>query len=136
MAPDEGDVVTIDGKEYHIPGGTMVGSCAWSMHRNNRALYGPDATSFRPERWLVDNNDAEEKERFAKMIRTNDMIFGHGRWGCLGKNIAMIEIHKCIFELFKNFDLALTNPADPWKIHNLIGLFEIKDMMVDVTTRS
>jgi len=114
----------------------MIGYSAWSMHRNNRALYGEDAKVFRPERWFVDGDSAEEKERYAKMVKTNDMIFGYGRWVCLGKNIAMIEIHKCLFELFKHFDFALTNPAEPWKILNSIGLFEISDMVVDVTARS
>ena len=70
------------------------------------------------------------------MIKTNDMIFGYGRWVCLGKNVALIEIHKCVFELLRHFDLALSNPTEPWKTHNSLGLWEIKDMWVDVTARS
>lgn len=101
------------------------------MHRNNRLLYGDDATTFRPERWFIDDVD-----RLAKMTRTNDMIFGYGRWVCLGRNVALIEIHKCIFELFRQFDFALTNPAKPWNTFNSMGLWEIKDMWVDVTIRS
>jgi cytochrome P450 len=131
ITPDSGDVVTIDGKEHHIPGGTLIGYSAWSMHRNNRSLYGDDATTFRPERWFIDDAD-----RLAKMTRTNDMIFGYGRWVCLGRNVALIEIHKCIFELFRQFDFALTNPAKPWNTFNSMGLWEIKDMWVDVTVRS
>lgn len=136
IAPDAGDVVTVQGKEYFIPGGTMVGYSAWSMHRNNRALYGDDAAVFRPERWFVDESNAAEKERLKEMIKTNDMIFGYGRWVCLGRNIALIEVHKCVFELLRHFDLALSNPAEPWKTHNSLGLWEIKDMWVDVNSRS
>jgi cytochrome P450 len=113
----------------------LIGYSAWSMHRNNRTVYGEDAEVFRPERWFVDENTVEGKELYTKMIKTNDMIFGYGRWVCLGKNIAMIEIHKCIFELFRHFDFALTNPAEPWKTHNSLGLWEIRDMWVNVTTR-
>jgi cytochrome P450 len=127
--------VTVDGKEHFIPGGTLVGYSAWSMHRNNRTLYGEDATTFRPERWLMDTSNEEEKARLAKMTRTNDMIFGYGRWVCLGRNIALIEIHKCIFELFRHFDLGLTYPLEPWKTFNVLGLWEIKDMWVDVAVR-
>ncbi|KAF2828344.1 pisatin demethylase [Ophiobolus disseminans] len=136
VTPDEGDNVTIDGKEHYIPGGTFIGYSAWSMHRNNRSLYGQDSEVFRPERWFVDHDNVEEKERYAKMIRTSDLIFGHGRWVCLGKNIAMLEIYKCIFELFKNFDFAPTNPTEPWKTNSTQGLFKITDMMVNVTKRS
>jgi cytochrome P450 len=135
ITPDSGDVVTVSGKEYFIPGGTMIGYSAWSMHRNNRSLYGDDAAVFRPERWFIDESDPIEKERLAKMTKTNDMIFGYGRWVCLGRNIALIEVHKAIFELLRHFDLALSNPAEPWKTHNSLGLWEIKDMWVDVTKR-
>lgn len=135
VAPDEGDVVSVGGKEYHIPGGTLIGYSALTMHRNNRTLYGEDCAMFRPERWLVNATDEEARERVTKMTRTNDLIFGYGRWLCLGRNIALIEIHKAVFELLRNFDLALTYPLEPWKTFNSLGLWEIKDMWVDVTLR-
>ncbi|KAJ4377674.1 hypothetical protein N0V83_000502 [Neocucurbitaria cava] len=136
ITPNEGDTVTIDEREYHIPGGTLIGYAAWTMHRDNRSIYGDDSHVFRPERWLIDESIQEEKERLTRMTRTNDMIFGYGRWRCLGRNIALIEIHKCIFELLRNFDLALTNPHQPWHVFNSMGLWEIRDMWVDVTERS
>ncbi|KAH9877358.1 hypothetical protein IAQ61_002723 [Plenodomus lingam] len=135
VTPPEGDIFTINGTETHIPGGTLIGYSAWAMHRNNRALYGEDAHVFRPERWFLDSSTAENRDRLARMTKTNDMIFGHGRWVCLGRNIALIEIHKCIFELLRHFDLALTDPAAPWKTFNSLGLWEIRDMWVDVTAR-
>lgn len=101
------------------------------MHRNNTSLYGSDATTFRPERWL----NVADTERLAKMTRTNDMVFGYGRWQCLGKNIALLEIHKSVFELFRYFDFALADPARPWKTFDTMGLWQIEDMWVDVTLR-
>ncbi|CAE7215810.1 Pisatin demethylase [Pyrenophora teres f. teres] len=135
VTPDEGDVVTIDNKEYFIPGGTLIGYSAWAMHRNNPSLYGEDCAAFRPERWLFDTSDAEAKERLARMTKTNDLIFGYGRWLCLGRNIALLEIYKCVFELLRHFDLSLTYPLEPWKTFNSLGLWAIKDMWVDVTLR-
>ena len=135
VAPDEGDVVTIDGNEYYIPGGTLIGYSAWTMHRNNRKVYGEDCATFHPERWLIDDSDDAAKERLARMTRTNDLIFGYGRCLCLGSNIALIEIHKVVFELLRNFDMALTYPLQPWKTFNSLGLWEIKDMWVDVKVR-
>ncbi|KAH7139390.1 cytochrome P450 monooxygenase-like protein [Dendryphion nanum] len=135
VVPDGGDTVTVDGKEYFLPGGTMIGYSAWTMHRANKAVYGEDSEVFRPERWLIDESDPAEKERLARMRRTNEMIFGYGRWQCPGKAVALIEIHKTIFELLRNFDLALTNPYSPWKLFNVMGLFAISDMWVNVTER-
>ncbi|KAF2473107.1 pisatin demethylase [Lindgomyces ingoldianus] len=136
VVPKGGDTVTVDGEEVFLPGGTMIGYSAWSMHRNNKGLYGEDAQIFRPERWLVDQNIPSERDRLAHMCKTNDMIFGYGRWVCLGKVVAMIEIHKAIFELFRNFDFALANPHEPWTIFNTLGLYAIGNMWVEVTERA
>jgi hypothetical protein len=64
------------------------------MHHNT-ALYGEDASNFRPERWL----EEKDPEKLAAMIRTNDLIFGYGKWSCLGKSVAHMEIGKLIFEV-------------------------------------
>lgn len=135
IVPAGGDVVTVNGTEYFLPGGTMIGYSAWSMHRNNQTLYGADAAIFRPERWFIDQNNPTEKQRLAQMTKTNDMVFGAGRWQCPGKAVALVEIHKCIFELFRHFDFTIVNPHRPWHTFNSLGLWEIKDMWVNVTLR-
>ncbi|KAF2817669.1 pisatin demethylase [Mytilinidion resinicola] len=136
VVPKDGDAVRVDGQDVFLPGGTLIGYSAWGMHRNNKALYGEDAHVFRPERWFVDEKEPGGAERLAQMLKTNDMIFGYGKWHCLGKVVAMIEIHKVIFELLRNFDFALTNPSEPWTISNAMGLFAIGNMWVEVTERS
>jgi len=136
IVPKGGDTVKVDGEDVFLPGGTLIGYSAWGMHRNNKALYGEDSHVFRPERWFVDEKEPGEAERHAQMIKTNDMNFGYGRWLCPGKVVAMIAIHKVIFELLRNFDFALTNPHEPWTITNTLGLFAIGNMWVEVTERS
>jgi len=136
IAPPEGDAVTVEGEEYFIPGGTMIGYSAWSMHKNNKAVYGNDAEAFRPERWILSEDDPDEKERLARMIKVNDLVFGYGRWVCLGKVVALIEVHKALFELLRHFDFAITNPVKPWETYNSLGLWEINNMPVNVTERS
>ena len=136
IAPPEGDAVTVEGKEYFIPGGAMIGYSAWSMHKKNKAVYGEDAEVFRPERWLLDESIPEEKERLARMLKVTELIFGYGRWVCLGKVVALIEIHKALFELLRHFDFAIANPAKPWETYISLGLWEINNMPVNVTERS
>lgn len=91
--PPGGDTVTVDGKSVFIPGGTCIGYSANAMH-HDKALYGDDALSFRPERWFE-----KDPEKLMAMTRTNDLIFGDGKWQCLGKPVAVIELNKLVFEV-------------------------------------
>jgi cytochrome P450 len=49
---------------------------------------------FRPERWLEASGD-----QLQRMDKTVDLVFGYGRYQCLGKNIAMIEMRKTFTEV-------------------------------------
>ncbi|KAM9880438.1 cytochrome p450 [Verticillium dahliae] len=128
--PAGGDTVVVDGERIALPGGVCIGYSAYAMHRDE-ALYGDDAQAFRPERWFED-----DKDKLAAMVRTNDMVFGDGRFTCLGKPVAQMEMAKTIFELLRHFDVALIDPIKPWKTRNLLGLFAISDMWVQVMERS
>lgn len=131
--PDGGDTVVVEGKSIFLPGGTNVGYAAWPMHRS-KEVYGEDADVFRPERWLLEDNE-KNREKIAAMNRTSEMIFGYGRYQCLGKPIARMELGKAIFELMRNFDWGLVNPETPWKMTNYLGIFEHSDMWVQVADR-
>jgi cytochrome P450 len=91
--PPGGDTVTIDGKQIFLPGGTSVGICQLGV-QNRKDIFGDDTEIFRPERWLEDDED-----KLAMMVRANDLGFGSGRFGCLGKDMARIEIQKAVFEV-------------------------------------
>ncbi|GKU10840.1 unnamed protein product, partial [Fusarium langsethiae] len=73
--PEEGD--TING--LFIPGGTQIGISAFSVYHSQR-IFGPDASVFRPERWL--NADPERLEDMAESVA---LVFSSGKWQCLGK---------------------------------------------------
>lgn len=66
---------------------------AWAIHRSP-IVFGPDANVFRPERWL----DVPERQ-LQKMERNSELIFGFGRFKCLGKNVAFMELNKVIVEV-------------------------------------
>jgi cytochrome P450 len=77
----------------HIPAGTNV---AWSAKAAMRSkeVFGPDADVFRPDRWVLAG-----PERYQVMDQTVDLCFGQGRWGCLGRPIALIELNKMVVEV-------------------------------------
>jgi cytochrome P450 len=104
--PEGGDTFTINGKEYSLPGGTNIGYNVLGV-QHDKDLFGEDADYFRPERWLLDN-DASQQDRLMDMKRTTEMIFGYGKYQCLGKPIAWLEIRKVIFEV------SSTCPGSSW----------------------
>jgi Cytochrome P450 len=88
--PKGGD--TVNG--LHLPGGTSVGWAAWSMHRS-KDIYGEDSNVYRPDRWT----DTKDEVKLAEMNRTADLVFSYGRYVCLGKSVATMELHKFLTEV-------------------------------------
>ncbi|KAJ4347656.1 hypothetical protein N0V95_005229 [Ascochyta clinopodiicola] len=84
----------------YFPPGTEVGINAWVIH-NNRDIFGQDASSFRPERWLTDNS--EERG----ILDRNFLAFGGGPRTCLGKNISFLEMLKVVPQIVRKFDFEL-----------------------------
>ncbi|TFB02282.1 hypothetical protein CCMA1212_005667 [Trichoderma ghanense] len=122
--PPEGD--TLNG--YFVPGGTEIGQGFHGVGRS-KAVWGPDADVFRPERWL-----RAEGEELRMMRSAADTHFGHGKFSCLGKQIALMELHKAVFELVRRFDFCIVNPKVPIKTTASIFLFA-SDFWVTVTKR-
>ena len=93
--PLEGD--TING--VFVPGGTNIGTNLLAIMRNTK-IWGEDAEIFRPERWLE-----TPPEKLKDMENASELVFGYGRWKCLGMNIAKMELNKLLFEVF---DLSIS----------------------------
>jgi cytochrome P450 len=68
-----------------IPEGTIVGINPWVIHRD-KSIYGDDAESFRPERWL------EASSEQLKAMERCYLNFGAGSRTCIGKNISLMVI--------------------------------------------
>lgn len=96
MVPQSGDTVVIDGKQVYLPGGTDISYNVWGL-QHDTGIFGEDAHLYRPERWLPEN--AKDQNQLAMMKRTTDMIFGYGKYQCLGKPIAWMEMTKLTFEV-------------------------------------
>ena len=70
---------------------------SWAVHRST-IIFGPDANVYRPERWL----DASEAQ-LQRMERNNELIFGYGRFKCLGQIVALMELNKVFVEVRRLF---------------------------------
>ncbi|KAF9889644.1 hypothetical protein FE257_007152 [Aspergillus nanangensis] len=87
--------LNVDGQ--YIPEGTIVGMSAYTMHYNED-IWGSDARSFNPDRWLQPN---------AKELDQHLCTFSKGARMCIGQNLAMAEIRLVLASIFRNFDLHL-----------------------------
>jgi cytochrome P450 len=89
QVPPGGDTI----RDLYIPEGTTIGWSPFGLMRNEK-LWGPDAKVFRPERWFEGTQEEiQSKEMDA------EMCFGYGKYQCLGKNIATIELNKIYIEV-------------------------------------
>ena len=89
LVPPAGD--TLNGQ--FVPGGTKIGYNAWGTH-HRKETFGEDADVFRPERWLEASG-----EELRRMENSNELVFGSGKYKCLGNAIAMVELNKVFVEV-------------------------------------
>lgn len=96
--PEGGATITVDGVDKFAPAGTQVAWNSWGMMRLKH-IFGADVEIFRPERWLARDGSQAESERVARMTETVSLCFGYGRFGCLGRGVATMELNKAILEV-------------------------------------
>ncbi|KAI1371584.1 cytochrome P450 [Hypoxylon crocopeplum] len=100
--------VELCGKNFNE--GTVVGMNPWVIHRN-KAVFGPDADEWNPDRWLGD------KEHRTLMERSL-LTFGAGHRTCIGKNISYLEIYKLIPTMFGRYKMVLPDSRKEWEVTN------------------
>lgn len=151
QTPKEG--AYIDGK--FAPSGTWIAWNSWGIMRD-QDIFGIDAEVFRPERWVQIDGSAEERARVDRMTETVGLVFGYGRFGCLGRGVATMELNKGIIEvrvamllrvtvnLIENaefgaqtllrFELQSTNPSHPF-VERCVGFFLHEKMSFRISAR-
>jgi cytochrome P450 len=125
VVPPGGDVIC--GKA--VPAGTDVHVNMPAVMRDTE-IFGEDAEVFRPERFIDCDSDTR-----AKRLKVVDLNFGHGRWLCLGKVLAWMEMNKIFVELLRSFDFQVANPQKPWNRKTTVTWF-IHDFKALVTETS
>lgn len=108
-------VTTSAGTDLYIPENVEVAESR-PMVQRRKDVFGEDANVFRPERWIeAAALGTGEGSAYMKMERCLELVFGTGRYGCLGKNIAMIELDKVLVALLREFELVVVDPMKPLK---------------------
>jgi cytochrome P450 len=69
-----------------------------------RTTFGEDVDIFRPERWLG------EEEKVRKM-KNALFTFSSGKYNCLKKNIARMEIAKLVPSVIRAFEVSVCSPG-------------------------
>ncbi|KAJ9608038.1 hypothetical protein H2200_007026 [Cladophialophora chaetospira] len=100
-----------DRSQTFFPQGTVIGINPWVFHRNQH-VFGDDAESWNPSRWL------SGKEKETKQMEHSILSFGAGKRSCLGKNIALLELHKLVPALLLKFKIELVDPSKEWEVSN------------------
>ncbi|KAJ5951957.1 Cytochrome P450 [Penicillium vulpinum] len=84
---------------HHIPAGTTVGCLSRVIHFD-KGVYGADAESFRPERWL----EASEEQR--KVMERCAIWFGSGKHTCIGQHFARAKTIKALSMMLMKLEIS------------------------------
>lgn len=93
VVPPGGDVI----RGVVVPEGTEIGWSAFGV-QHSKNVYGVDAEFFRPERWL----DFKDEGQLRTMNSTWELVFKYGKWQCLGRTVALMELNKVFVEVSSN----------------------------------
>ena len=87
---------------HYVPAGTVILLSAWAVN-TSRALWGPDAAEFKPERWLgpgrANTGGAASNYAF--------LTFLHGPRSCIGQSFAKAEFACLLAAIVGRFEWAL-----------------------------
>ncbi|TVY62781.1 Cytochrome P450 monooxygenase mpaDE [Lachnellula suecica] len=131
--PKGGDTIN----EHFIPEDSKLGLNMFGFARDTK-LWGEDARIFRPERWLT-----QTPEVTRRMETDIELVFGYGKWQCLGMKAAQMQLNKIFVQnwlltskaqLLRNFEITTVKPEQPAKLHESM-IFILSDMWVKIEKR-
>ncbi|KAK4622300.1 Cytochrome P450 monooxygenase [Fulvia fulva] len=91
-----------------VPGNVTFITPQYVMGRDER-IYA-EADSFVPERWYSQEDKIKHKDAFAP--------FSMGPYGCIGKNLAFMELRTLTTRLIQTFDIKLAPNEDGFRLLN------------------
>ncbi|XP_077022748.1 cytochrome P450 11B1, mitochondrial-like [Tamandua tetradactyla] len=88
-------------QNYHIPAGTLVQVCLYSLGRN--PVVFPRPQRYDPQRWLG---------KSASETSFRHLAFGFGMRQCLGRRLAEVQMLLFLHHVLKNFHVETLNQED------------------------
>jgi cytochrome P450 len=122
--------------EYGIPADTAVAISVLLLHHREDVY--PDPFSFRPERWVEPDQDAEGEAPRLKTIKppTYEWIpFGGGTRRCLGATLAMAEMRAVLRTMIERLDIEAADPKPERPLHRNVTMIPGRGGRVVVTGR-
>ncbi|KAG9231475.1 cytochrome P450 [Amylocarpus encephaloides] len=85
-----------------IPAGTRVSVHPWSVLRDSSNFHAAD--KFIPERWLSNEDPGQKGDKLERSLP-----FSYGPRGCLGRNLAYLEMRMVLAKMFWKYDVTWFN---------------------------
>ncbi|KAF5239780.1 hypothetical protein FOXYS1_15480, partial [Fusarium oxysporum] len=98
---DNGGIV-VDGQ--YIPEGINVSCASYCLHHSPE--FYPEPFKFLPERWIVDEkNESGVSVESVALAQSAFMPFSTGPRGCIGKNLAYLEMSLVLARIVFNYEI-------------------------------
>lgn len=91
--------ITANSKDYTVPTNSTVYISAACLHVNP-AVWGPDALSFRPTRWLSDDGSIMQPPR------SSFIPWSAGPRVCPGRKMAEVEFVAVMMTIFRSYSMT------------------------------
>ena len=88
--------------DFFYPPGATIGVPMYALHHNSE--YYPDPFAFKPERWIVNEKSGVTKEMVDR-AQSAFCPFSIGHRGCIGKNLAYMELSLAVARCVWRYDL-------------------------------
>uniref|UniRef100_A0A0W0FHZ6 Putative cytochrome P450 n=1 Tax=Moniliophthora roreri TaxID=221103 RepID=A0A0W0FHZ6_MONRR len=118
-------------KPIQLEDGTMAeslpikkGTPLWigiAMANRSPEVWGPDATEFKPERWLDAANPVADKDARLPGAWSSIMTFLGGPRTCIGYRFALLEIKVIISGLIEKFHFEPSSERINWRLDAISG---------------
>ncbi|KAI5816399.1 cytochrome P450 [Pyronema omphalodes] len=105
--------------EYFIPPTYTVFMSSWCINFDE-SYFGPDASEFKPERWLGNHPTEIAKDgsglprTMRNYLEAGWFTFGAGSRVCIGRHYTEIAFAKFVANFVRTFDLEITEPGYIW----------------------
>ncbi|TRM69698.1 cytochrome P450 [Schizophyllum amplum] len=124
VMPFDAHITGVDGRplsEVFVPAGTPLIISIFNANRN-KAMWGEDATEWKPERWLA---PLPESVTAAHMpgIYSHLMTFLGGGRACLGFKFSQLELKVVLAELLDAFKFSPSDKTVRWRMSNIVSAY-------------